>query len=137
MFTKDKSSQTERFGPASATLISEGTVVNGDVTSDNDLRIDGKINGNVTSAAKIIIGASGYVEGHIKGQNADITGRVVGNLAIQELLQLRGNSDVKGNVAAGKLQVDPSAVFNGQCQMGAAGNIVQMGAHELQQADGQ
>lgn len=135
MFTKDKSAQSERFAPINATLISEGTIVNGDVTSESDLRIDGRINGNVTSTSKIIIGASGHIEGNIKGQNADVTGRVVGNLFIGDLLQLRANSDIKGNVAAGKLQVDPTAIFNGQCQMGAVGNIVQMSGHELQQAD--
>ncbi|MEJ7913918.1 MAG: polymer-forming cytoskeletal protein [Chitinophagaceae bacterium] len=132
MFNKEKTTQSERFAPINATLISPGTILTGDVTSDNDLRIDGHIIGNVTSTAKIIIGATGYVEGNVTGQHADITGRVLGNLTIADLLQLRGSSDIKGNISAGKLQIDPLATFNGQCQMNNTGSIVQMSTHELQ-----
>ena len=49
-----------------------------------------------------------YVEGNIYANGADITGNVFGNIAVKELLQLRGQSNVKGNIAAGKLQIDPS-----------------------------
>ncbi len=134
MFNKEKNGQAERFAPINATLISAGTVLTGDVSSDNDLRIDGQINGNVSCTAKIIIGATGFVEGNIEGQNADISGRVQGNLYIKELLQLRGDGIINGNIAAGKLGIDPSATFNGQCQMGA-GNIVQMTKHELPESE--
>ncbi len=131
---KEKTSQSERFAPTNATLISAGTVLTGDITSDNDLRIDGTIKGNVICKAKIIIGETGYVEGNIDGQNADITGKVLGSLAIKDLLQLKNNGNIQGNIAAGKLQIDPSATFNGQCQMGTVANIVKMSAdeHELQ-----
>ena len=131
---KEKTSQSERFAPTNATLISAGTVLTGDVTSDSDLRIDGTIKGNVICKAKIIIGETGYVEGNIDGQNADITGKVLGSLAIKDLLQLKNNGNIQGNIAAGKLQIDPTATFNGQCQMGTVANIVKMSAdeHELQ-----
>lgn len=129
---KEKTPQSERFAPTNATLISAGTILNGDVTSDNDLRIDGTIKGNVICNAKIIIGETGFIEGNIDGQNADITGKVLGNLAIRDLLQLKNTGNIQGNIAAGKLQIDPSATFNGQCQMGAVANIVQMSNNELQ-----
>lgn len=127
---KEKTSQSERFAPTNATLISAGTVLTGDVTSDSDLRIDGTIKGNVICKAKIIIGETGYVEGNIDGQNADITGKVLGSLAIKDLLQLKNNGNIQGNIAAGKLQIDPTATFNGQCQMGTVANIVKMSADE-------
>ena len=67
MFNKEKTSAggEKQYG-SSATLISAGTVLNGDVKSDNDLRIDGTIQGNVSSSAKIIIGPTGFVEGNIE-----------------------------------------------------------------------
>lgn len=135
MFNKEKTPQSERFAPVNATLISPGTILKGDVTSDNDLRVDGHIKGNVISSAKIIIGATGFVEGNIEVHHADIAGRVLGDITVKELLQLKGGSDIKGNITAGKLQIDPSAIFNGQCQMSFAGNIVQMTTHELQQSE--
>lgn len=114
------------------TLISAGTTLKGDISSNGDLRIDGTIIGNIQSTAKIIIGSGGVVEGDISGNQADITGRVSGNIRAKELLQLRGESVVTGNLYAGKLQIEPSATFNGQCHMGA--NIVEMNNNEQQAA---
>ena len=125
MFNKEKS--PERAISGSATLISPGTVLNGDVKSENDLRIDGTIKGNVKSDAKIIIGPTGFVEGNIEGANADIYGRVAGNVGVKELLQLKEQGNIEGNIVAAKLQIDPTAAFNGKCQMGVqAGSIVTM-----------
>jgi cytoskeletal protein CcmA (bactofilin family) len=130
MFTKEKPASQERNN--SATLISTGTIVNGDLVSDTDLRIDGTINGNVSGTARIIVGPSGYVEGNIEGQQADITGKVLGNIKVKELLQLRGTCNVQGNIAADKLQIEPTATFNGQCQMGAIETAVNGVRHELE-----
>jgi cytoskeletal protein CcmA (bactofilin family) len=128
MFTKEKhSSPTEKTPIGSATLISEGTTMNGDLKSSNDLRVDGSIIGNVYCTAKIILGPAGYVEGNIESQQADINGRVQGNVQVKELLQLRGQCNVQGNIVATKLQIDQTATFNGQCQMGTVpASIVKM-----------
>jgi cytoskeletal protein CcmA (bactofilin family) len=117
MFNKEKNGTSDRTNGNSATLISAGTTLTGDITSDNDLRIDGTIRGNVYSTAKIIIGSTGFVEGNIDGQQADITGKVLGNITVKELLQLKGQCSVQGNITAEKLQIEPTATFNGQCQM--------------------
>jgi len=106
------------------TLISTGTTLKGDINSNSDLRIDGTVIGNINSSAKIVVGANGVVEGDIYGNQADVVGKVSGNIRTKELLQLRGDSIVTGNLYAGKLQVEPTATFNGQCHMGA--NVVEM-----------
>ncbi|MGB3155624.1 MAG: polymer-forming cytoskeletal protein [Chitinophagaceae bacterium] len=115
-----------------ATLISSGTILKGDISSNSDLRIDGTVIGNINSSAKIIIGNTGVVEGDIAGNQADIVGKVSGNIRAKELLQLRGDCMVTGNLYAGKLQIEPTATFNGQCHMGA--NIVEMNNNEQQTA---
>lgn len=130
MFNKEK--QPNDRTPNSATLISAGTTFQGDVISDNDLRIDGTIHGNIRCSAKIIVGPTGFVDGNIEGQQADITGKVKGNMIVKDLLQLKAEGIIEGNITAGKLQVDPTTTFNGHCQMGAAvANIVQMTDNEL------
>jgi len=111
-------------GGNGTTLISAGTSLKGDISSNSDLRIDGTIIGNISSSAKIVIGASGVIEGDITGNQADIVGKVSGNIKTKDLLQLRGDCIVNGNVYAGKLQIEPTATFNGQCHMG---NVVEMG----------
>ncbi|HEU4472331.1 MAG TPA: polymer-forming cytoskeletal protein [Flavisolibacter sp.] len=137
MFNKEKNTSfSEKGSSTAATLISSGTVLKGDVKSENDLRIDGTIYGNVTSSAKIVVGPSGFIEGNIEGTNADITGKVNGNIVVRELLQLREQSNVEGNIIAAKLQIDPTAVFNGKCQMGApAGSVVLMNNLDVQTAE--
>ena len=70
------------------TLIGAGTTVKGDISSNSDLRIDGTIVGNIHSSAKVIIGANGAVEGDINGNQADIIGKVSGNIKVKDLLQL-------------------------------------------------
>src|SRR6187402_2324894 len=116
-------------GGNGTTLISAGTTIKGDMSSNSDLRIDGTIIGNINSNAKIVIGSSGVVEGDIFGNNADIVGKTSGTIKVKELLQLRGECVVNGNIYAGKLQVEPSATFNGQCHMGA--NVVDMASNEV------
>ena len=124
--------QNDKTNGGGATLIGAGTTLKGDISSNSDLRIDGTVIGNIKSSAKIIIGNSGVVEGDIAGNQADIVGKVSGNIRAKELLQLRGECVVTGNLYAGKLQVEPTATFNGQCHMGA--NVVEMNSNEQQSA---
>ena len=65
----------------------------------------------------MVIGSNGVVEGDISGQQADIMGRINGTIKVKELLQLKGGSNVTGNIYAAKLQIETSANFNGQCHM--------------------
>ncbi len=126
MFNKEKKEGDEKTVINSATLISAGTVLQGDLQSDADLRIDGTIHGNISSKAKIVVGPTGFVEGNIEGAQADITGRVTGNINVKELAQLRTKSSVQGNITAISLQIDSGAFFNGQSIMTAGKNVVQM-----------
>ena len=126
MFNKDKNTQSDKSFANSATLISAGTTVQGDLKSEADLRIDGTIHGNIIGGAKVVIGPSGFVEGNIEGVQADISGRLVGNVIAKEMVQLRTKCQVQGNITAASLQIDAGAVFNGQSQMGNVGSVVVM-----------
>ncbi|MGZ8544853.1 MAG: bactofilin family protein [Flavisolibacter sp.] len=134
MFKEKNHTSGDKGISNSATLIAPGTILKGDVQSENDLRIGGTIQGNVKCTARVIVGPSGFVEGNIEGANADVIGKVKGNVHVKELLQLREKGNVEGNVIANKLQIDPTAVFNGKCQMGAsAASVVLMGKTDVQQ----
>src|SRR4026208_2069148 len=85
-------------GGTGTTLISAGTTIKGDLSSNSDLRIDGTVIGNINSSAKVVIGANGVVEGDIMGVQADIVGKVSGNIRAKDLLQLRGECLVSGNL---------------------------------------
>ncbi len=96
----------------------QGTTINGDVLTDGDVRIDGKVTGNVTSKSKVVIGATAVIEGNIVCQNAYIDGRVNGTLDVMELLILSKTANVAGDMKIKKLVVEEGAKFNGKCSMG-------------------
>jgi cytoskeletal protein CcmA (bactofilin family) len=126
MFNQKSKSETagdvSAPGTGAATIIAAGTTLKGDIASNGDIRIDGSLQGNIQCQAKVVIGANGSVDGDISGQQADIMGKVTGTIKVKELLQLKGGSFVSGNLYAGKLQIEPSANFNGQCHMTTATN---------------
>lgn len=106
-------------------IIGEGMLINGQVTSEGDIRIDGKLMGTVKSASKVVVGEDGNVEGDIIALHVDITGRVSGNIIVKDLLTLRGHAMVHGDITAGKISMEPTVSFNGACTMQAA-NVVEM-----------
>ncbi|MES2431854.1 MAG: polymer-forming cytoskeletal protein [Bacteroidota bacterium] len=124
MFNPKTKNLNEESSGTGTTIIGAGTIITGDIESNGDIRIDGKLIGNVFSKAKILIGVEGVVQGDLNGQNADVLGNIAGKIKITDLLQLRDKASVKGDIFAGKLQIEPSVTFNGQCHMGA--NVVEL-----------
>ena len=105
-------------GNASINLIGAGTVIEGDIRSNGDIRIDGTVIGHVVSKAKVVIGATGVVEGDVNSQNADVSGVIKGKTNISELLFLKSAAKVIGDIVTGKLVVEVGATFTGSCNMG-------------------
>jgi cytoskeletal protein CcmA (bactofilin family) len=97
----------------------KGTKVEGSISSDNDIRIDGTIVGTLNCKAKVIIGPTGVIEGDIKCENAVIEGRFEGNINVAQLLTVKETAEVHGDVNTNKLLVQSGAVFNVTCRMGA------------------
>src|SRR5438105_782654 len=91
--------------PASINLIGAGTVVEGDIKSNGDIRIDGTVYGSVASKAKVVIGSTGVIEGDVNSQNADVSGSIRGKINIAELLFLKATANMMGDIVTGKLVV--------------------------------
>ena len=102
--------------------IEKNTVIKGDITSEADFRIDGKLEGDVKTSGKIVIGKDGVIKGKVECVNADIEGHFNGELFVSELLTLKASAVIKGTVNISKLSVEPGANFNATCNMmGKAG----------------
>jgi cytoskeletal protein CcmA (bactofilin family) len=104
----------------SSNVIGKGTILEGNVETFGNIRIEGKVTGNVKSKSKIALGNSSQIDGNITAQNADIEGEVKGRIEISEMLVLKATAVIHGDIITGKLVVEPGAVFNGSCKMGAA-----------------
>lgn len=120
MFTTKEEKKAADEITNSSNVIGKGTVLEGNIETAGNIRIEGRINGNIKSKSKIALGHSCHVDGNISAQNADVEGTVKGRIEISELLILKATATVHGDISTGKLVVEPGAVFNGSCKMGAA-----------------
>lgn len=117
---ENSSSAMNSVAPSSHGLNSlvKGTTVEGTISSESDVRIDGTIKGVLHCKAKVIIGPSGFVDGEITCENALIEGRFSGKIKVNGLLHLRESAEVLGEVKTDKLIVDSGAKFDVTCDMG-------------------
>lgn len=102
----------------SVNLIGAGTIIEGDVTTNGDIRIDGSLKGSVTVKGKLVIGVSGSIDGEAICQNADVSGTLKGKIAVTELLSLKASAKLTGDIITNKIAVEPGAMFSGSCSMG-------------------
>ena len=98
--------------------IEKNTKIKGNITSEADFRIDGKLEGNVKTSGKVVIGKDGYINGKVECVNADIEGKFNGELLVKDLLSLKASALIEGTVSVSKLSVEPGATFNASCTMG-------------------
>lgn len=129
MFNSSKDNSTPKAkngGPGSGiyNTFASGTIIHGEVNSEGDVRIDGKINGTLISKAKVVIGASGSVEGDVFCQNASIEGRVKGKLEVGQLLDLKKTARIDGDIVTKKIVVEEGAKFNGTCSMTGSKSMI-------------
>ena len=127
MFTsKDQKKVAEEISNSTNT-IGKGTVLEGSIETYGNIRIEGKVIGNIKSKSKIALGHSSHVQGNITAQNADLEGEVKGRIEISEVLVLKSTAVVNGDIVTGKLVVEPGAMFNGSCKMGASVRDIKLG----------
>lgn len=103
--------------------IEKNTRIKGDIISEADFRIDGKLDGNVKTSGKVVIGKGGYINGKVECVNADIEGSFNGELLVSELLSLKSSAVIEGTVSVSKLAVEPGATFNAACTMKGKGSV--------------
>lgn len=110
--------QTNGAPPDQINMVGVGTVLDGTLTAESDVRVSGRVDGKVIVKGRAIVAQEGMVDGELEAENADIAGRVEGDVRVSGRLVLRGTAHIKGNIATGRLIVEEGAVFDGACTMG-------------------
>ena len=113
-------------------IIEKTTKVVGDITSKADFRIDGNVEGTITTTGKVVVGENGVVSGKITGSNSDIAGLIKGSLDVSGILSLKSSARVEGDVVAGKLAVESGANVDANISMKGAKKMKALTSDEKQ-----
>lgn len=130
MFNSKEDQRVAEQVSSSTNIISKGTLLTGDLEATGNVRVEGKVAGNVISKAKAILGQSSEVTGDIIAQNADLEGEIKGNIRVSDTLTLKPTAVIHGDIVTNKLIVEAGAKFNGLCKMGAAPKDITFKQHE-------
>lgn len=97
--------------------ISAGTIIKGEISSDCDIRVDGKVEGKIFSKGKVVVGPQAVIEGGLACQNVDFWGAMKGDMYVKDLLTLKSKASIEGNINVNKIQVEMGAKINGTSHM--------------------
>ncbi|MFZ5668023.1 MAG: bactofilin family protein [Pseudomonadota bacterium] len=101
-----------RGRPKVASLISDGITIEGGVTGDGELQIDGVVRGDVR-VARLTVGDTGHIEGSVFAEATEIRGRVVGSVTAKQV-RLYGTAYVDGDITHEQLAMETGAFFQGR-----------------------
>ncbi len=117
----EKKRSTVTAGSRESATIGPSINIKGDVTGDEDLVIQGRIEGTVTlKQHNVVVGPDGQVKASIRGRSVTVEGTVVGDLHGEEQVVLRTSASVEGNIQAPRVTLEDGAKFRGGIDMGDA-----------------
>ncbi len=103
-------------------MIGQSIVFKGELTGDEDLEIDGQVEGTVNlKNHQLTIGANGNLKAEVTAKSIIVIGRVKGNLIATERIEVQATGVVEGDVSAPRLNVQEGAVLNGSIDMSTSG----------------
>ena len=106
----------------------------GELSAQEDLIIQGSVEGSITHTQSLTVGTDGTMKGDIRARVIVIDGKVEGDLYATESVSIRATAKVKGNVFAPRVGITEGAFFQGQIEMQPSGAAVQEHSARLRQA---
>ncbi|MDR2580289.1 MAG: polymer-forming cytoskeletal protein [Fibromonadaceae bacterium] len=103
------------------TNLSSSTIIEGDITLDNDIRVAGSVIGRIDTKGTLIVEQSGKIKGEIKVSSATIAGKIHGNIECDGLMTLESRSSFIGDIKTRQIVINENAEFRGNCAMPISG----------------
>ena len=106
-------------GESAISIIGPGMHIQGDITTDGTVRVEGSVEGTIQAGKAVVLGKEGQIRGNVYTQDAVIGGRITGLIVAESRLELQSTSVIDGEIRARAehLQLDEGARFNGQIHM--------------------
>ena len=117
MIGKEKKRPAAEPG-AISTLLGRDTEIEGALTFNETIRVDGRIKGKlISSKGTVIIGENAVIEADVQVGVAIIRGKVNGRVEAAQRIEIYAPAQVSGDISAPTITIDSGVVFNGNCQM--------------------
>lgn len=100
-------------------VVDEHTVINGEITSQGTIRVDGRIEGRLHRADTLIVGRTGTVVGDVEAREVVVAGAVQGNILADLRVEIQATGAVHGDLRAAVMRLDEGGTMNGHVAIAA------------------
>lgn len=104
-------------GSGSTSLLSRNVAIEGEISGEENLHVDGSIRGRIQLGGNLFVGASGNVEADVEATNVVIQGKIVGNVKAEKQLEIQPSGRLIGDCTAASIDIREGAVFDGRSSM--------------------
>lgn len=132
MFNK-KDEAPQSFSMQVINNIGNGTIIEGNIRTEGDIRIDGKVVGNIVSKGRLVTGPQSEIIGDLICVNGNIDGKVKGNIQVSETLRITKTANIDGNISVKKLIVDEGAMIQAKIAMSSNPQQIQQSNQQQNQ----
>jgi len=132
--TEPRVPETRVESPGRASVLGPTLRFRGELSAQEDLIVQGSVEGSITHTQSLTMGTDGSMKGDIRARVIVIDGKVEGDLYATESVSIRATAKVKGNVFAPRVAIADGAFFQGQIEMQPSGAAVQEHSARLRQA---
>ncbi len=104
-------------------VLSNDVEIKGNIKFENDLLVDGKIDGEINSNGTLTIGEQARIKAEIKTRSVVVYGKVHGNITVTDRVELKSSAEVIGDIKGAVLSIEAGAVFVGKSMVGAPSSV--------------
>ena len=101
----------------SKNILSADVEIKGSIKFQNDLTVDGKVEGEISSSGVLTVGENAEIRGEIKTKSATVHGKVHGNITVDERCELKARAVLHGDLKAARLVIEEGATFVGKSEV--------------------
>ena len=113
MFSRKEEVQFDKV----ETLIGKNTQFKGDIFGGGTVRVDGALEGRISTKGDVVVGGSGKVKADIEAKNILIAGLVEGNVNVTGKMEITNTAKISGDLRVGVLSIEEGATLDGNCNM--------------------
>ncbi|MBL7663108.1 polymer-forming cytoskeletal protein [bacterium] len=106
-----------RFGTHIRAAIGTGTVIEGKLSFDSPVRVEGTLHGEVTSPSALIVGSHGIVDAKVRVGTLIVLGTVTGDIQVEDLIEIRRGGRLDADITVKRLVIEDGGAFNGYCNL--------------------